>query len=79
MRIIPTGIEIEKFKRPDITRECARRTATFSGDSAEQMLLLSLSRISYEKNIQQLFVVEIFWRFSRHGFWFVGKGLIKKL
>lgn len=54
MRIIPTGIEIEKFKRPDITQEMCDELRLSLGIRPDQMLLLSLSRISYEKNIQAI-------------------------
>lgn len=54
MRIIPTGIEIEKFERPDITPEMSKETRTTLGITDEQIMLLSLSRLSYEKNIQAI-------------------------
>lgn len=54
MRIIPTGIEIDKFERPDITFESSQRLRTSLGLTDENMLILSLSRISFEKNIQAI-------------------------
>ena len=54
MRIIPTGIEIEKFKRPDITEDMKRELRASLALKEEDLLLLSLSRISYEKNIQAI-------------------------
>lgn len=54
MRIIPTGINIEKFERPDITEEMITDLRTQFGFSDDTIMLLSLSRISYEKNIQAI-------------------------
>ncbi|WP_202069099.1 glycosyltransferase family 4 protein [Enterococcus sp. BWB1-3] len=54
MRIIPTGIDIEKFKRPDITAEMVENLRKEIGLTEDQLILLSLSRISYEKNIQTI-------------------------
>lgn len=51
-RVIPTGIDLAKFERPEITKnhiEDLRKKLTI--DDSETMLL-SLSRVSYEKNIQ---------------------------
>lgn len=51
-RIIPTGIDLAKFERPEITKdhiEDLRKKLVI--DDSETMLL-SLSRVSYEKNIQ---------------------------
>lgn len=49
MRIIPTGIEIDKFLRPDITEEMIAGMRQQLGIEEQQIMLLSLSRISYEK------------------------------
>lgn len=49
MRIIPTGIEVEKFKRPDITNEMKQKLRDSLGIKEDQLLILSLSRLSYEK------------------------------
>ena len=55
MRIIPTGIEIDKFLRPDITEEMIAGMRQQLGIEEQQIMLLSLSRISYEKIFKQLF------------------------
>lgn len=54
MRIIPTGIDVEKFIRPDITAEMSQALREKWGIMPEQKLLLSLSRLSYEKNIHKI-------------------------
>ncbi|MTD39241.1 glycosyltransferase [Erwinia sp. CPCC 100877] len=54
MRIIPTGIDIDKFERPDITTEMKETLREELGLSKKHIMLLSLSRISYEKNIQAI-------------------------
>ncbi|EOT42652.1 MULTISPECIES: glycosyltransferase family 4 protein [Enterococcus] len=54
MRVIPTGIELEKFERPDITSEMKEALRRELGITDNQIMLLSLSRISYEKNIQAI-------------------------
>lgn len=54
MRIIPTGIEIERFKRPDITPAMKIQLRTTLGLTSQHIMLLSLSRLSYEKNIQAI-------------------------
>lgn len=54
MRIIPTGIEIDKFKRPDITSEMIQEIRQQVNIAPDQIMLLSLSRLSYEKNIQAI-------------------------
>lgn len=51
MRIIPTGIKLDKFKRPDITSEMIDEFREQWGITEENILLLSLSRLSYEKKI----------------------------
>ena len=48
-RVIPTGIELAKFERPEITSE---NIADLRGKLGISTMLLSLSRVSYEKNIQ---------------------------
>lgn len=80
MRIIPTGIEIEKFKRPDITREMCDELRLSLGIQPEQMLLLSLSRISYEKNIQAIIrgFKDILATFPEARLLVVGKGPYKE-
>lgn len=52
MRIIPTGIEIEGFIRSDITNQMLKDLRYELGITDDQLMILSLSRISYEKNIQ---------------------------
>ncbi|MDH6363636.1 1,2-diacylglycerol 3-alpha-glucosyltransferase [Enterococcus sp. PF1-24] len=54
MRIIPTGIDIQKFLRPDITPDMTQKLREDLGIAEDQLMLLSLSRLSYEKNIQAL-------------------------
>lgn len=54
MRVIPTGIDIEKFKRPDITKAMIQDMRDKLEIEDDQLLILSLSRISYEKNIQTI-------------------------
>lgn len=51
-RVIPTGIELAKFERPEISREDAKKLRFKLGIAEDEVMLLSLSRISYEKNIQ---------------------------
>jgi len=54
MRIIPTGIDIKKFDRPDITAAMKKKLRLELGLTDNSLMLLSLSRISYEKNIQTI-------------------------
>lgn len=54
MRIIPTGIDIKKFERPDINEQMKKDLREQLGLNDENIMLLSLSRISYEKNIQAI-------------------------
>lgn len=54
MRIIPTGIDIKKFERPDIDEHMKKDLREQLGLNDENIMLLSLSRISYEKNIQAI-------------------------
>lgn len=51
-RVIPTGIELAKFERPEITSENIADLRGKLGISNQKTMLLSLSRVSYEKNIQ---------------------------
>lgn len=51
MRIIPTGIEVEQFVRPDITKNKTDLLRKELGINDDQLMILSLSRLSYEKNI----------------------------
>ncbi|MBO0471672.1 glycosyltransferase family 4 protein [Enterococcus sp. DIV0242_7C1] len=76
MRIIPTGIDIKKFERPDITEQMKEDLREELGLTKENMMLLSLSRISYEKNIQAIIqgLPIIFERFPNARFVIVGDG-----
>lgn len=51
-RVIPTGIDLEQYKRPDIKTSDSLALRQEIGIAADETMLLSLSRISYEKNIQ---------------------------
>mgnify|MGYP000858576036 CR=1 FL=1 len=51
-RVIPTGIELAKFERPEIKEENLATLRLKLGIKEDEKMLLSLSRISYEKNIQ---------------------------
>ena len=51
-RVIPTGIELAKFERPEIKEENLTALRSKLGIKEDEKMLLSLSRISYEKNIQ---------------------------
>ena len=51
-RVIPTGIELAKFERPEIKEENLKELRSKLGIQEGEKILLSLSRISYEKNIQ---------------------------
>ena len=51
-RVIPTGIELAKFERTEIKEENLATLRSKLGIKEDEKMLLSLSRISYEKNIQ---------------------------
>lgn len=51
-RVIPTGIEINRFNRFDISADAIQKLREKLGIKAEERILLSLSRIAPEKNIQ---------------------------
>lgn len=53
-RVIPTGIELAKFDRPELSREDIKKLRFKLGIAEDEIMLLSLSRISYEKNIQAI-------------------------
>ena len=53
-RVIPTGIELAKFERPEIKQENLKELRSKLGIQDDEKMLLSLSRISYEKNIQAI-------------------------
>lgn len=48
-RVIPTGIPLEKYIRDDITAEEVTNLKAELGIAGDETMLLSLSRISYEK------------------------------
>lgn len=54
MRVIPTGIRLENFKASAVTEEKIAQLRTELGYTKDNIVLLSLSRISYEKNIQTI-------------------------
>ena len=53
-RVIPTGIDLAKFDRPEISKEDLFDLRKQLGIKENETMLLSLSRISHEKNIQAL-------------------------
>ncbi|MGT2926240.1 glycosyltransferase family 4 protein [Streptococcus cuniculipharyngis] len=53
-RIIPTGIYLEDYVREDISQESLLQLREDLGIQAGEKMLLSLSRVSYEKNIQAI-------------------------
>ena len=53
-RVIPTGIDLAKFDRPELSREDIMKLRFKLGIAEDEVMLLSLSRISYEKNIQAI-------------------------
>ena len=53
-RVIPTGIDLAKFDRPELSREDIKKLHFKLGIAEDEVMLLSLSRISYEKNIQAI-------------------------
>lgn len=76
MRIIPTGIDIKKFERLDISVEMKKDLRGELGLTDDSIMLLSLSRISYEKNIQAIIngMPPIIERFSNAQLVIVGDG-----
>ena len=52
LRVIPTGIDLAKFDRPEIQAADTAELREKLGIAPDETMLLSLSRISYEKNIQ---------------------------
>ncbi|WP_019319429.1 glycosyltransferase family 4 protein [Streptococcus mutans] len=53
-RIIPTGIDLREYERPDISQEDIAKLREKWVIASDETVLLSLSRVSYEKNIQAL-------------------------
>lgn len=76
MTVIPTGIDVEKFKRPDITPDQTAHLRSSLGIHENEIMLLSLSRLSYEKNIQALIngFPKVLQRFPNVRLVIVGKG-----
>ena len=53
-RIIPTGIDLREYERPDISQEDIAKLREKWAIASDETVLLSLSRVSYEKNMQAL-------------------------
>ncbi|AEF24792.1 glycosyltransferase family 4 protein [Streptococcus parauberis] len=53
-RVIPTGIHLENYVREDISQDDVNQLKRDLGIASDETFLLSLSRISYEKNIQAI-------------------------
>ena len=53
-RVIPTGIHVQEYERQDITVEDVKALRSKLGIAENDIMLLSLSRVSYEKNIQAI-------------------------
>ncbi|HFU4561170.1 TPA: glycosyltransferase family 4 protein [Streptococcus suis] len=53
-RVIPTGIDLAKFDRPEIGKDETDELREQLGITSDETMLLSLSRISHEKNIQAI-------------------------
>ncbi|HFI0026386.1 TPA: glycosyltransferase family 4 protein [Streptococcus suis] len=53
-RVIPTGIDLAKFERPEIGKAEIAELRHQLGITDDETMLLSLSRISHEKNIQAI-------------------------
>ncbi|HFI0102529.1 TPA: glycosyltransferase family 4 protein [Streptococcus suis] len=53
-RVIPTGIDLAKFDRPEIGKDETDELREQLGIASNETMLLSLSRISHEKNIQAI-------------------------
>lgn len=53
-RVIPTGIDLAKFDRPEIGKAETEELRSQLGIAPDETMLLSLSRISSEKNIQAI-------------------------
>ena len=53
-RVIPTGIDLAKFDRPELSREDIKKLRFKLGIAEDEVMLLSVSRSSYEKNIQAI-------------------------
>ncbi len=53
-RVIPTGIALENYIRDDISKEAVAQLKADLGIAENETFLLSLSRVSFEKNIQAI-------------------------
>ena len=53
-QVIPTGIPVENYRREDISEETIKNLRTELGLADNDTMLLSLSRVSFEKNIQAI-------------------------
>ncbi|MGM0174251.1 glycosyltransferase family 4 protein [Enterococcus devriesei] len=76
MKIIPTGIEVGRFIRPDITSVETEALREKLGIKNGELMILSLSRISYEKNIHVIVeqFPEVLMSFPNARLVIVGKG-----
>ncbi|MGX7125183.1 glycosyltransferase family 4 protein [Enterococcus viikkiensis] len=76
MKIIPTGIEVDRFIRPDITSIETEALREKLGIQNGELMILSLSRISYEKNIHVIVqqFPEVLMSFPNARLVIVGKG-----
>lgn len=76
MKIIPTGIEVDRFIRPDITSVETEALREKLGIQNRELMILSLSRISYEKNIHVIVqqFPEVLMSFPNARLVIVGKG-----
>lgn len=76
LRIIPTGIEIEKFLPDPCTKRASANFRYELGFQKDDLLLLSLSRVSYEKNIQAVIhgMPEVLRHYPKACLLIVGKG-----
>lgn len=54
MRVIPTGIETDRFEPTEKSSSVSLQLRETLGLTEDEIFLLSLSRVSYEKNIQAL-------------------------
>jgi len=76
MRVISTGIDLANFVREDVTKEDERNLRNSFGVGDTDLMLLTLSRLSYEKNIQILVgeMPKIFAKYPSAHFVIVGDG-----
>ena len=69
-RVIPTGIELEKFQRPEITEDDVADLRSKLGIASDETMLLSLSRVSYEKTSRLCWLLSLlFWRKTTRCVW----------